>query len=222
VPADEAWQGARYSKALDLWGLGALISNLVTGRYPFLPPTASTLAKLKKESDMVAESVIFSSIKEYTENARTEGAAAALWGTRGKHKDLSDGVRSLIAGLLAPSPAERLGMPDKGGYAALREHKWFEGFDWAALRASTMKAPWSVPPQCSARCCVREAAALLTCSFARRVPPPPHPSRLIPPLPMAAVAPSGARARAAKASKVKPALALAPEPEAAAPATPEE
>eukprot|EP01045_Picozoa_sp_COSAG04_P015224 COSAG04_NODE_1190_length_7830_cov_2.663433_2_plen_277_part_00 len=146
MPADAAWQGARYSKALDLWGLGALISNLVTGRYPFLPPTASTLAKLKKESDMVAESVIFSSIKEYTENARTEGAAAALWGTRGKHKDLSDGVRSLIAGLLAPSPAERLGMPDKGGYAALREHKWFEGFDWAALRAGTMKAPWSVPP----------------------------------------------------------------------------
>lgn len=33
----------------------------------------------------------------------------------------------------------------QGGYAALRKHKWFRGFDWAALKAGKLPAPWMPP-----------------------------------------------------------------------------
>ena len=42
--------------------------------------------------------------------------------------------------LLAPEPAERLGMGARG-YAEMRRHAWFDGFDWSALRDGTMAAP---------------------------------------------------------------------------------
>jgi protein polybromo-1 len=42
--------------------------------------------------------------------------------------------------LLAPEPAERLGMGARG-YAEMRRHVWFDGFDWSALRNGTMAAP---------------------------------------------------------------------------------
>ena len=44
--------------------------------------------------------------------------------------------------LIQRKPGNRLG---KEGPHVLKEHSWFEGFDWESLKAKRMKAPF-VPP----------------------------------------------------------------------------
>eukprot|EP01083_Nonionella_stella_P105917 304985_1 len=46
----------------------------------------------------------------------------------------------LVRRLLRRRPIYRLGVV--AGISAIKEHPWFDGFDWDALRAGTMKAPY--------------------------------------------------------------------------------
>lgn len=55
-------------------------------------------------------------------------------------KDLSDPAVDLIASLLERNPSRRLGVT-KGGVAAIKRHKFFQGFDWAGLEARRMGPP---------------------------------------------------------------------------------
>lgn len=70
---------------------------------------------------------------------------------------LSSNAASLLNALLSPSEETRLaavrGAAGSDGNAGLRSHPWFAGFDWDALAAGTMTAPWVpaatdvVPPE---------------------------------------------------------------------------
>lgn len=50
-------------------------------------------------------------------------------------------ARDLIARLLRTRPTKRLAMM-KGGADNIRNHVWYNGFDWDALRSGEMEAPW--------------------------------------------------------------------------------
>ena len=55
-------------------------------------------------------------------------------------KQLSDGAQNLIKRLLIRNPHDRLG--STVGSSAIISHAWFAGFDWDALRARRMPAPF--------------------------------------------------------------------------------
>lgn len=50
-------------------------------------------------------------------------------------------AKDLINGLLQKAPHQRLAM-GRTGVTAVRDHIWFRGFDWAALREGRIKAPY--------------------------------------------------------------------------------
>ena len=133
--------GARYGKGLDLWGLGVTLFNCVTGKRAFM---SEGMDSLDSEASDDYEEEIYEAIMTYAQQSRQVGPTVALWNRR-QISQLSPEVRSLIEELLAPEPSERLGMLAKGSYAALRKHTWFDGFDWSALKAGKLAAPW-VPP----------------------------------------------------------------------------
>ena len=57
-------------------------------------------------------------------------------------RSISAAGRDFVSKLLEPVPSHRIGMADKGGYPALKQHPWFASFDWDSLAAGTMDAPW--------------------------------------------------------------------------------
>eukprot|EP01046_Picozoa_sp_COSAG06_P029596 COSAG06_NODE_2754_length_6338_cov_31.078859_2_plen_1758_part_00 len=138
---DANQNGARYGKGLDLWGLGVTLFNCVTGKRAFM---SEGMDSLDSEASEDYEDEIYESIMTYAHQTKEVGPSVALWNRR-QISQLSEEVRSLIEELLAPEPSERLGMLSQGGYAQLRKHKWFDGFDWSALKAGKLPAPW-VPP----------------------------------------------------------------------------
>lgn len=56
-------------------------------------------------------------------------------------KHISPACQDLIRSLLVKNPLKRLGMGLKG-MEELRAHPWFKGFNWQALKAGTMPAPY--------------------------------------------------------------------------------
>eukprot|EP01051_Picozoa_sp_SAG22_P010329 SAG22_NODE_923_length_6484_cov_4.127800_4_plen_381_part_00 len=131
--------GARYGKGLDLWGLGVTLFNCVTGKRAFMPEGSDSLDS-RAAKDQYYEEEIYDRIMTYAHHTKEVGPTVALWNRR-QIRQLSPAVRSLIQQLLAPEPAQRLGMPARGGYVGLRGHEWFEGLDWSALKAGTLAAP---------------------------------------------------------------------------------
>jgi hypothetical protein len=63
------------------------------------------------------------------------------------HRLVSAELRDFVCRLLKPRRADRLGAAASRrrrvhGAAEVMAHPWFGGFDWAALRAGTLPAPW--------------------------------------------------------------------------------
>lgn len=56
----------------------------------------------------------------------------------------SENAKSFLRALLRFDPKNRLGVCDdiKKGYRELKDHAWFDGFDWRQLEKRTMKAPY--------------------------------------------------------------------------------
>lgn len=138
---DANQNGARYGKGLDLWALGVTLFNCVTGKRAFM---SEGLDSLSSDTSEDYEDEIYESIMTYAQQTKEVGPKVALWNRR-QVSQLSDDVRSLVEQLLSPEPSQRLGMESQGGYVRLRKHKWFDGFDWSALKAGKLAAPW-VPP----------------------------------------------------------------------------
>jgi serine/threonine protein kinase len=64
--------------------------------------------------------------------------------------NVSSACQDFIRGLLVINPAKRLGC-GKTGWAEVKEHAWFNGLDWDAIKSRSMKAPIS-PDQDAANC----------------------------------------------------------------------
>ena len=51
-------------------------------------------------------------------------------------------LKDLIKRILVLSPAQRLGV-QKRGAADIKEHAWFNGFDWRAFASGESRAPYT-------------------------------------------------------------------------------
>lgn len=99
----------------DWWCLGILIYEMLTGTTPFYDE-AGPLAMYEK---IVNAPVTYPDF-------------------------VSDAARDLIGGLLQKKEAKRIGVLN-GGAAVIKQHPFFNGFDWNTLVARTLPAPFLKP-----------------------------------------------------------------------------
>jgi serine/threonine protein kinase len=115
-----------HGKAVDFWCLGILMSEMITGRHPFRTPGASRYKTLRNVVDPSVPPRL--------------------------HPALSPSVAALIRAFLHRDPAKRLGggTDPEYGMAALRNHPFFAGLDWAAVTRREVK-PQFIPELKSAK-----------------------------------------------------------------------
>ena len=117
--APEIIRGVGYAKPADLWSLGVMLGEMISGRPPFWPVEgeprdAMELFQLILKSDPVLTHPKFTiPCKELLRAMLQKKSALRL----GSHAVLSDGMRQI------------------------KHHEFFHGFDWHALNAGTMRAP---------------------------------------------------------------------------------
>ena len=107
-----------HNKAVDYWSLGVLVYEQLTGLTPYYDPNGNVFQIYEK---IVNEQLRFP-----------------------PEPKLSAEVKSLISALLTVNPARRIGS-FKGGANDIKDHVWFQGFDFKALEARMMKVPYKPP-----------------------------------------------------------------------------
>jgi CRP-like cAMP-binding protein len=119
----ETLQPARgHRHEVDLWALGVLIYEMLVGSTPFIRDGShSQMFKAIAAVDYVPPS-----------------RAAS-----GRHP-IDEVTDLFVSMLLTKNPRRRLGCGD-GGIDTLKQHPWFDGFDWNALLRKKIEAPW-IPP----------------------------------------------------------------------------
>ena len=104
-----------YGLSVDWWGLGVLMYVLLTGRQPFShPKVGDPMVILRRIVD-------------------------PLWPVNYPFY-MSKQAQDLIQRLLERKATQRLGCLE-GGVNDIKNHPWFNGFDWAALSQRKMPAP---------------------------------------------------------------------------------
>ncbi len=99
---------ADVTQASDLWALGVMVFQMLTGKVPFKGAT---------------QFLTFQKIQ----SGEVEFPA-----------DFPPKARDLVSKLLVLSPIDRLGAdPSKGGYQALKDHPFFEGIHWDKIFETT-------------------------------------------------------------------------------------
>ncbi|XP_077378759.1 cGMP-dependent protein kinase 2 isoform X2 [Festucalex cinctus] len=101
-----------HSLSVDFWSLGILVFELLTGSPPF---TGS--------DQMATYTVILKGVDNMD-----------------FPKKIANRPEDLIRRLCRGNPAQRLGNM-KGGIGDINKHRWFNGFDWAGLKARTLASP---------------------------------------------------------------------------------
>ena len=129
--APELVLGQGHFKGVDIWAIGVLLFELVSGRSPFCDPA-------NNDQMVICKNIV-------------KGKFA--WPSHVRDRDLKD----LVSKLLVRSVPARLGCR-KDGIAEIMEHKFFAAVSWPALLAKKLPAPW-LPPikddfdaRCFGRC----------------------------------------------------------------------
>ena len=122
----EMLEKQRYDKLVDFWTLGVVFVEFLTGTCPFRSSQALKYGKEKGHKDklLMVNEAITSMEVEYDTSVMDANAI------------------DLAKALLQKNPADRLG---KNGISDIRNHKYFEGFDWAGVEDDTFSPPF-VPP----------------------------------------------------------------------------
>lgn len=111
-----------HDRAVDCWALGVFIHELLVGKPPFRAAGGDHMK---------------------TYNLIVRGVDAITF-----HPRVTKSAQLLIKKLCRPVPVERLGYL-KNGMGDVKNHKWFLGFEWEALREGKLKGPL-IPPITSA------------------------------------------------------------------------
>lgn len=104
-----------HDRAVDYWAYGVFVFEMLTGKTPFRTDDASHMRTYNK---------ILSGIDNVT--------FPSYVNPRAKH---------LVDRLCRPVASERLGM-QRGGIKDIKNHKWFQGFDWHKLSRCEMPSPF--------------------------------------------------------------------------------
>lgn len=112
--APETILGRGYTCAIDWWALGVMLHEFVVGPLPFGRGT---------EDPLELHRAVLEAPLEFPDFVRDESAV------------------SVIAGLLERTPELRIGAAQKGA-KEVKEHPYFQGFDWDALVGRRLRAPW--------------------------------------------------------------------------------
>ncbi|XP_044743976.1 cGMP-dependent protein kinase 1-like [Chrysoperla carnea] len=110
--APEIVLGRGHNKSLDYWSLGVFISELLLGDSIFRGSNAL----------------------ETYQNVLVGGEKIKL------PSKLTKDSQSIIRSLCKLHPAKRLGC-QQDGINAIKNHRWFNNFDWVSLEDGTLKAP---------------------------------------------------------------------------------
>lgn len=109
--APEIILGQGYGKGSDWFAIGCVMFDMLTGAPPF--PTRTDQ---------------FAMIQSMMNNSLQLPMYLSFW------------AKDLLRNLIQLKPMKRFGVVH-GGTDKIRNHKWFEGFDWEQLRNGTMPAP---------------------------------------------------------------------------------
>ena len=104
-----------YDMSVDWWGLGVVTYVLLTGKQPFTHPKTDDQMEIMKR---IVDSSYQISFPPY----------------------MSPEAKSFIMGLLERRPSRRLGC-QSGGANDIKQHAWFDKFDWEELAARKMIPP---------------------------------------------------------------------------------
>lgn len=127
------------AQGVDYWALGILVFEMLCGFSPYSDPTGNC------DQMVICRNIVkVRSLARSLAGVRRYARSRAEQGKLEFPAELKDArARDLITKLLTPDPAKRLGCLREGAIG-IRDHPWFEGFDWAKLHAKTMRAPWCV------------------------------------------------------------------------------
>nr|CAD7432254.1 unnamed protein product [Timema monikensis] len=102
-----------HDRSVDYWALGVLIYELLSGSPPF----------------------------RGTDHLKTYGLILkGIESVKGFPKEITKEAKGLIRKLCRVVPTERLGY-QKNGIVDIKNHKWFNDFDWEALKQRSLPAP---------------------------------------------------------------------------------
>jgi len=118
IMAPEMIRSKGYTTVADLWSLGICLYDFVIGHFPF---GSSAKTKMQLYQEILQAELAFPGV--FMEKAFAHDAA------------------SLIRGLLTRDPARRLGSGFEG-YSAIKQHAFFQGFDWDALLGREIPPPF--------------------------------------------------------------------------------
>lgn len=105
-----------HDRAVDCWAFGIFIFELLVGRTPF---------KTSDPSYMQTYNLIVRGIHNVVFPTKIKAIATVL-------------IRKLCVG----APTQRLGYK-KNGWQEIREHKWYQGFNWDKLQSRGMTSPFA-------------------------------------------------------------------------------
>ncbi|KAB0798486.1 hypothetical protein PPYR_09479 [Photinus pyralis] len=105
-----------HDRSVDYWALGIFIFEMIVGRTPFRSNDSSYM----KTYNLILRGI--ESIMPFPEVIPRKAG-------------------HLIKKLCRSMPTERLGC-QKEGVQAIRDHRWFTGFDWELLQAGQLRAPF--------------------------------------------------------------------------------
>lgn len=115
--APELVLGRGHHKGVDYWAVGVLIYEMLVGYSPYADRPGN-------DQMQVCKNIVEAKLKI--------------------PKVVKSPAKDIIKKLLHKNVSARLGCK-RGGVTDIKKHKWFKGFDWAALEQKRQDPPW-VPP----------------------------------------------------------------------------
>ncbi|BFZ11548.1 hypothetical protein BsWGS_14586 [Bradybaena similaris] len=109
--APEVLEDNDYGRAVDWWGTGVVMYEMMCGRLPFY----------NKDHDILFELILLQNVKF--------------------PRNLSEEAKSLLNGLLAKKPKDRLG-GGEADVAEIKSHPFFASINWDDLLAKKISPPW--------------------------------------------------------------------------------